>query len=225
MTPPPPNRHQAALTRIVTEEILDHLPADHPDARASRRDLTRINSLMGNYRFLKRELIRHYQPGDQCIEIGAGSGQFSKVISPAAFPGTITGLDLAPRPQSWPAAWPWKQANLFATDTIAQSDIVLASLILHHFQDSELSLLAQSLSNARVLIITEPWRCDLAHTWGRWAERTGIHPVTRHDMHVSIDAGFRQGELPALLNLSPNEWNISECEDWRGSLRMVACKR
>ena len=38
--------------RVVIPELLDHLPADEPEALRSRRDLRRVNWLMGNERWL-----------------------------------------------------------------------------------------------------------------------------------------------------------------------------
>jgi hypothetical protein len=46
--------------------------------------------------------------------------------------------------------------------------------------------------------------------------------VTRHDLHVSIDAGFVSGELSRLLGLE--SWHVEESVDWRGSLRLLAWK-
>jgi hypothetical protein len=49
--------------------------------------------------------------------------------------------------------------------------------------------------------------------------------VTRHDMPASIRAGFRRGELPALLGLDSKKWILRELSHWRGSLRLVASRR
>lgn len=211
--------------RVVVHEILDELPADHPDAIASRNDLYRINVAMGNYRFLKRRLRQHLRSEDHCIEIGAGGGQLASVFSVDDLAQQMTGLDLAPRPSTWPNVWDWEQADIFATSIFAQTDIILASLILHHFTDEQLHELGQHmLTHARVLIVSEPCRATFPHLLGRAAECLGINHVTRHDMHVSINAGFRMGELPLLLGLPSDQWEIEEQQDWRGSLRMVACR-
>ncbi|MEM6884621.1 MAG: class I SAM-dependent methyltransferase [Verrucomicrobiota bacterium] len=226
MIPAPPERYRAPLQRVVIPEILDALNPDHPDAIASRKDLERINFMMGNYRFLKNHLLRNIRPRDRCIEIGSGGGLLCSVLSERKIPHGITGLDLAPRPDHWPASWHWQQQDLFDTSSLAGFDIILASLILHHFTDEQLRKLAPQLTaTARVLIFTEPLRSSFSHTLGRLAEIIGIHPVTRHDMHVSIDAGFRRGEIPALLGLSQKIWHIREWHDWRGSLRVVASRR
>ncbi|MEM1158890.1 MAG: hypothetical protein AAF649_07105 [Verrucomicrobiota bacterium] len=226
MIPAAPERYRAPKFRNVIPEILDELAPDHPDAVASRRDLQRINFMMGNYRFLKNQLMDHLQPADRCLELGSGGGLLASVLSERHLANEITGLDLAPRPRHWPSSWQWKQQDMFDPASLVGYEIMLASLILHHFTDTALQRLAPQLTRqARVLIFTEPFRCSFSHTLGRIAESTGLHPVTQHDLHVSINAGFQAGELPALLGLSQKIWQIREWHDWRGSLRMVAFRK
>jgi hypothetical protein len=52
-----------------------------------------------------------------------------------------------------------------------------------------------------------------------------INDVTRHDMHVSIDAGFRRGEIMQLLGISSQQWSCEEIEHWKGACRTILCKR
>ena len=73
-----------------------------------------------------------------------------------------------------------------------------------------------------VLCFSEPWRSRWALLQGRllWPF---LGRVTRHDMAVSIRAGFRRGELPALLGLG-DEWTVQEQCTRLGACRMVAWK-
>ncbi|MGF1679531.1 MAG: class I SAM-dependent methyltransferase [Candidatus Methylacidiphilales bacterium] len=204
-------------------EILDALPHDDPAARASRRDLGRINSLMGNYRFMAREIRRSVPAGSRVVELGAGDGPLSG--HQHALKGCqVCGIDLAPRPKVWPLDWEWRQEDVMTSAAVESADCILVSLFLHHLSTEDLARLGERLTrNARLLILTEPARYGVFHlpAWGM--ELTGIHPVTRHDMHVSIDAGFRPGELGELLGLD-SAWQCHESVDWRGALRMVACR-
>jgi len=52
-----------------------------------------------------------------------------------------------------------------------------------------------------------------------------IHPITRHDARVSIEAGFRGKELPHLLNLDPALWQTTLIETFFGAYRMLAVRR
>jgi hypothetical protein len=66
------------MTRTCQPELLDHLPADDSQAIQSRRDLRRVNSWMGNSRFIAHALNRFVTIGAQprILEIGAGDGTF-----------------------------------------------------------------------------------------------------------------------------------------------------
>src|SRR5262245_24953675 len=65
----------AILARCVEEETLDHLREEDPRAMRSRRDLRRINRIMGNASILD-SLLRGAleQPPKRIAELGAGDG-------------------------------------------------------------------------------------------------------------------------------------------------------
>jgi hypothetical protein len=74
-----------------------------------------------------------------------------------------------------------------------------------------------------MLIFNEPDRSHIAAFLGKL-----LHPfvnhVTRHDMQVSIRAGFRSGEIAALLGLDASHWKIRETSTWRGARRVIALR-
>ena len=45
-----------AIDRLITREILDHLPSSDARAERARRDLRTINALMGNVRWIRQAL-------------------------------------------------------------------------------------------------------------------------------------------------------------------------
>ena len=49
-------REKPMKHRLLVPEILDGLPPEDPEARRSRRDLRRINFLMGNERWIARQV-------------------------------------------------------------------------------------------------------------------------------------------------------------------------
>jgi hypothetical protein len=51
-------RRNMAIGRVISREILDHLPSDDPSAVRGRLDLRTINSLMGNVRWIRKVLWR-----------------------------------------------------------------------------------------------------------------------------------------------------------------------
>jgi len=65
----------AILTRRVEPETLDHLREDDPRAIRSRRDLRRINRIMGNTGIVDSLLNRSLtHPPSRIAELGAGDG-------------------------------------------------------------------------------------------------------------------------------------------------------
>ena len=57
--------------RILETEWLDTLPASDPRAEHSRRDLRRINTLMGNARHIAAALRPHWREGMRIADLGS----------------------------------------------------------------------------------------------------------------------------------------------------------
>lgn len=209
-----------AIGRVVHPEILDGLPVDDPAARRSRRDLRLINAMMGNFRWVEKHVERMPDAGG-LVEIGAGEGRLSARLARRFPEKTFAALDLAPEPAGL-AGVAWRQGDLFQILPDVSADVLLGVMIVHHFSDARLAELGRALGGFRAVILCEPWRACLPQVWGGllWPF---IGTVTRHDMPVSVRAGFRPGELARLLHLE--NWKIEEAVDWRGSIRMVAWRR
>ena len=215
-----------AIGRVISREILDHLPADDPSALRGRQDLRTINALMGNVRWMRRALRRatkQISAGKplRLIELGAGDGLLCRKVS-AWFPGSaLTGLDLAPRPCALPKAISWREGDLVDRLGGCDGDGLFGVMILHHFADETLARIGEMAAEYNVLCFCEPWRSRFPHFLGMLM-RPICGTVTRHDLPASINAGFVRGELPELLRL--RGWKIEESVDWRGSLRLMAWK-
>lgn len=213
------------MERALRPEILDGLPADDPAARASRRDLWRLNRLLGTPGWFARELSR--APTGQVLELGAGDGQLAAALLRAGCwtARPYLGLDLQPRPRSFPRDLDWQQADLTRLRDLSGARTVLANLVLHHFEPPVLRHLGEALQNGpRLLLICEPLRSR----WHRGLARSFLplltHPVTQHDAVVSIQAGFRGDELPQLLGLTRPRWEWTVQATWRGAYRLRAVR-
>jgi 2-polyprenyl-3-methyl-5-hydroxy-6-metoxy-1,4-benzoquinol methylase len=209
---------------ILTTEILDTLPADHPDALSSRRDIRLFNRALGNWRWLERQLPGRLKPNEAILEIGAGTGELGQRMAPAGL--KWDGLDLAPRPFIWPTASRWHQTDLFSFTGWKEYPVVVANLFLHHFDSQQLRQLGAHLNqHARIIAVGDLRRGRLQ----RWlflamAKAIQANKITRHDGWASVTAGFRGQELPQLLALDPAHWT------WRFSAhtcayRMIAERR
>lgn len=208
-------------TRKLTPELLDHLPHDDPGAMRSRADLRRINFFMGNERWIESVIPN---PTQSITEIGAGDGHLlSRLVREHPQAG-ITAYDLAPRPDHFPAAVEWIQGDLFTQSPPAPGGTLIANLFLHHFTDPQLAELGKWMSPFDTLIINEPLRAPLPLLMGKLATPF-IHPITRHDMRVSIEAGFAPGELAETLALPQHGFVSRETTDWRGAIRLLCQRR
>ena len=218
------------MERIVRPELLDELPPDDPAARANRADLRHLNGLAGNHRWFSRQLARF--PLQPALELGAGDGflgaclyrRFAAREGAGSF--SILGIDRMARPPAWPAAWPWWRGELEHYEAYEARPAVFANWILHQLEDDALARLgAHWNASAQLLLCSETRRSAVA----RRLVRLGLallrmHPVTRHDAIVSLEAGFRGEELPRLLGLDPARWQWTVSENILGAYRLVAWK-
>ncbi|MEM9081248.1 MAG: hypothetical protein AAGC74_11215 [Verrucomicrobiota bacterium] len=204
------------MERVVVPEILDGLSADDERAKRSRRDLRLINWLMGNERWIGKQVVG----GGGVVELGAGDGRLACRLAGLGL--QVTGLDLQERPEGLGSGVSWVAGDLFETLAGVEGEVVVGGLILHHFDDGALARLGRLLAEKRKLVFAEPLREVLALVEGAllWPL---VNEVTRHDMMVSIRAGFRRGELRGLLGLEEG-WRWEEWATLRGGLWSVAIR-
>ena len=212
--------------RRLTPELLDDLPPDAPEARASRRDLHALNGLMGHRRAWRAWLRREFasQPPRAIAELGAGDGAMAAENLLATFPegkgGTLFLVDRAPCVAEITlqalqrAGWSVRVEKADVFDWLSEPralDAICANLFLHHFDDATLArLLALASRAAPLFAAMEPRRGWLGLAGVVTLPLIGAHRVTLHDARVSVEAGFRARELSALW---PREGWI--CEERR----------
>lgn len=206
--------------RKLTPELLDHLPHDDPGAMRSRADLRRINFFMGNERWIASEIPENTR---HITEIGAGEGHLLSRLARKFPQAEITAYDLAPRDAHLPPTVKWTQGDLFTQEPPAHAGTLIANLFLHHFTDPQLRDLGEWMRGFDTLLINEPLRARLPLLLGKLAAPF-VHPITRHDMRVSIEAGFAPGELAETLDIAQHGFVSREMTDWRGAIRLV-CQR
>lgn len=212
------------MQRVVEPEIIDELPPDHPDVKRSRMDLKVINFLMGNERWIARK-IRHLHGARSkgVLEIGAGEGTLLKRLAGSFHDISLKACDLAPRPAGLSEQILWDQRDVFESLAEASGGVLAANLFLHHFENDELEKFRPFMKKFDAICINEPFRTPQTIVDARII-LPFVGRATKHDMMVSIRAGFLPGELPERLGLNPGEWQITEETSWRGGLRVLACR-
>jgi hypothetical protein len=212
--------------RRITPEILDSLPSDHPDAVSARRELRGLNGLMGNFRWISRVIRRELPVDGEVLEIGAGDGALGLKLM-AQIPGLekrLTGLDRVTRPTAWPDAARWIEGDLWSAEgesAVRRATVVIANLVLHHFPNADLERLGSQFDAARLVVINEPARREF-HCWQGKLIAPFLNHVTRHDLPVSVRAGFIGHELSRFLALDSPRWECRHTTTFFGAYRLAA---
>jgi hypothetical protein len=212
------------LDRVIVPEILDSLDPSDPRALRSRSDLRLIDFFLGNSRWIVEQLEKQDPAPARILELGAGEGELCRRINASLPSSSVTGLDLIGRPANLSADIDWISGDFFDTLPATNADTCVGSLILHHFSDRALRELGSRMKSFRCLAFCEPLR-GRAPLFFSTVSSLFMGEVTQHDMPASIRAGFRLGELPALLGLDSGVWKINESSLWRGSLRLLVSRR
>jgi hypothetical protein len=212
------------MKRLVQPELLDVLLPGDPRAIHSRRDLRRINWWMQNHTIMTAALKCHpsFCPRHM-TELGAGDGNFllrvARQMSLQCPNGKVTLLDrqnnVSAQTLAAFAGLGW-HAEAVVADALDwpqsgdASEVVIANLFLHHFENIPLSeLLCKISKTAQLFVAVEPYRFALPSLVVPLLRLIGCNGVTRHDAVVSIRAGFAGREISALWP-DPKNWQLTE---------------
>lgn len=229
MTAPRPCVHRGTrLPRRVLPELLDELPADDPRAVRSRRDLRRVNRLMGARSLLLRALDKAAPAAPRrLVELGAGDGTMMLRLAQSRarqWPNTdVTLLDRQPVVSARTLSairdlgWPVEVVEADVFDWIAgpaadRDATVCANLFVHHFEADRLALLLAGIAGrSRSFVCCEPRRTAMTLAGSHLLGLIGCNEVTRHDAVLSVHAGFRDNELSASWQQAcPGDWRLEE---------------
>jgi hypothetical protein len=189
--------------RILETEWLDTLPASDPRAERSRRDLRRVNTIMGNARHIAAALRPYWRPGMRIADLGAGDGSVLRAVETRL--GPIDGIPVD------------KADGLDVLDFLRQAgprlDAIICNLFLHHLDGDVLSdVLAMAAERAPLFVACEPRRARIALQASKMLWVLGANEVTRHDAVVSVRAGFTGSELSAFW--PAENWIVEERLAW-----------
>jgi len=172
-------------------------------ARASLRDLARINRYLGGYYVLGKLFQRVAEPGDRfsVLDIGAASGDMGAAIRRRYPLAQVTSLDYKGDHLAQ-AAEPKLVADAFRLPFRPSSfDFVFSSLFLHHFTNDQVVELFQSFRGVarRAVLAIDLDRGPLAYHFlpnTRWL--FGWHDITISDGQISVAAALKKDELRSL---------------------------
>lgn len=208
------------MERVIEPEIIDGMDPNHPMAIRSRKDLRMINFVMGNERWIRSQVSRYRLSASKgVVELGAGGGE---LLNRLVKYGPATGFDLVPKPKRLSKIADWKQGDLWEREGEISGGVLVANLFLHHLEKEDLGRLGRIAQRFELLAFVEPLRTKDA-LWMGERILPFVGEATKHDMIVSIKAGFVEGELPTLLGLS-SDWKVSERSTWRGGHRVLASR-
>jgi Methyltransferase domain len=229
------------LMRRVEAETLDHLPEDDPHAIRSRRDLRRVNRIMGNLPILDSLLgASLLRVPAQIAELGAGDGTLLLRLArrrAREWPGVALTLvdrqDLMStqtRADFARAGWTVRTDVMDVFDWLEREghpryDAVVANLFMHHFEGDALS--RQFRGIARItdcFVACEPRRARIALLGSHLVGALGANEVTRRDAVLSVRAGFRDRELSACWP-KHDGWQLGETDARLFSHTFTAVRR
>jgi hypothetical protein len=215
------------MSRVVLPELLDVLPPQDAAALRSRNDLRRLNAWMRHPTLMAGALnsLAPFSGSQELVELGAGDGHFllsvaTRLNGPwrgasAVLVDRLSVMDTQVVPQFNRLGWQvhaevQEAAAWLRQATPVPSRILICNLFLHQFQRGQLSeMLRLAADAAGAIIALEPRRSWLPKLCGRLIWLIGCGPVTRHDAHISIRAGFDGPELSALWPDKEN-WSLTE---------------
>ena len=209
--------------RVLEPEWLDELAPADLTAQQSRRDLRKLNFILGHRRRMVRLLRRAgaQERLRRLVDLGAGDGHFvSEVYRSFRWPDSSAQVVLVDRQLSvgettralleQPEEISVDVFEFAATLRPKAGTFVMANLFLHHFEDSGLRELFAMLADK----VDSLAACEPPRSWGalaavRLLPLLGCNAVTRHDAMVSVRAGFGDRELSALWPQRQG-WNMFE---------------
>ena len=229
--PPMRRKRYMSLARIVRPETLDDLAENDPRAIRSRRDLQRVNRVMGTRGIVLRGLQQALAGRTQTtplrmLELGAGDGSLmltiAKKLAPTWPTVKLTLLDRQRLVDEETIAgfaklgWRAQSLNVDVRDWIStpdaqRFDAIVTNLFLHHFDDDELpGLLAAIGERCDSFFACEPRRALVPLAGSHLIGALLVNAVTREDAVLSVHAGFRDKELSALWPEDVDRWSLRE---------------
>jgi len=195
-------------------EMMDRPQPVSSELEKNLRNIRQLNRFFGSHRLVLHFLRRWIKPGDhvRIVDLATGSGDIPRLIVDLARKiGATVEIDALDRQSATleiarklSGNYPeisYIDANILEWQPAERYDIVLCSLALHHFSDSNaVRLLRRCGDLSRKFVLVSDLRRGLLATIGVYLLTARIfrEPMRRYDGRVSAARAFSFGELDDL---------------------------
>jgi 2-polyprenyl-3-methyl-5-hydroxy-6-metoxy-1,4-benzoquinol methylase len=205
------------MKRSFDPAVLEMMDRPQPVSAELERDLKRIRQLnrwFGSYRLICHFVRRWIKPGDKMriVDLATGSGDIPRlIVDHARKIGAKVEIDALDRQSATlevatklSAAYPeisYQETNILDWRPVEAYDIVLCTLVLHHFSDEDaVKVLRRCREASRHFVLVSDLRRGFLATVGVRL-LTGLifrEPMTRHDGRLSAERAFSFAEMHKL---------------------------
>jgi 2-polyprenyl-3-methyl-5-hydroxy-6-metoxy-1,4-benzoquinol methylase len=207
------------MRRSFDPAVLEMMDRPQPVSAELERDLERIRQLnrwFGSYRLIGHFVRRWIKPGDKMriVDLATGSGDIPRLIVDRArkidakveidaLDRQSATLEIA---KKLSAAYPeisYQETNILDWRPIEAYDIVLCTLVLHHFSDEDaVKVLRRCWESSRHFVLVSDLRRGFLATVGVYLLTALIfrEPMTRYDARLSVERAFSFSELRQLAS-------------------------
>jgi 2-polyprenyl-3-methyl-5-hydroxy-6-metoxy-1,4-benzoquinol methylase len=205
------------MKRSFDPAVLEMMDRPQPVSGELECDLKRIRQLnrwFGSYRLISHFVRRWIKPGDnmRIVDLATGSGDIPRlIVHYARNNGANVSIDALDRQSATleiarklSTAYPeisYHETNILDWRPAEAYDIVLCTLVLHHFSDENaVSVLRRCRESSRQFVLISDLRRGLLATAGVYLLTALIfrEPMTRYDARLSAARAFSFSEMHKL---------------------------
>jgi 2-polyprenyl-3-methyl-5-hydroxy-6-metoxy-1,4-benzoquinol methylase len=195
-------------------EMMDRPQPVSPELESDLKRIRQLNRWFGSYRLVSRFMRRWIKPGYQMriVDLATGSGDIPRlIVDYARNIGAKVEIDALDRQSATleiakklSAAYPeisYQETNILDWSPAEAYDIVLCTLVLHHFSDEDaVSVLRRCRESSRNFVLVSDLRRGFLATVGVYLLTAFVfrEPMTRYDARLSTKRAFSFSEMRKL---------------------------
>lgn len=200
--------------RSTKDELMDDPNLDLESLKSTFIEINKVNKvLLGNKITLDavyRLIQENPKPSYNIVDMGCGDGNMLRILAlflrKKNIKATLIGVDLNKRglqiaqehPSDFPEITYMCQDILALDSSVLQCDILLCTLVLHHFSSAQIYTFTQQFTrlSSIAVVINDLRRSRLSHYLFKLFSYLFIKShVAKHDGLVSVDSAFTKSDL------------------------------